>query len=259
MRKFLTVLGLLLLPSALWAQGGLRVSSVTGPVEWRAASSRTFVQLSNQPLSNQAVQAGDEIRTGPGAQLILTAPDTSYVVVSENSKLVVEDFWSGNFKSLMNLMLGQVRFYIQRLGGRPSPYSVRTPTALIAVRGTIFDVIVDDADFAEVRCLDGHVTVEAFGRPDREVILEPGFKTLVRPGEVPLTPVRLEAELQRNRVLKIQKRSGPELNANANPAINVLGNDNDRRNRTSDTQRANSRMTDGNTQRAKPGTLSFPQ
>jgi hypothetical protein len=87
------------------------------------------------PLTNQLIQAGDELRTGPGAQLILTAPDGSYMVVSENSKLVVEDFWSGNFKSIMNLMLGHVRFYIQHFGGRPNPYSVRTPTALIAVRG----------------------------------------------------------------------------------------------------------------------------
>ena len=65
------------------------------------------------------------------------------MVVSENSKLVVDDFWSGSVRSMVNLMLGQVRFYIQRLGGRPNPYSVRTPTALIAVRGTIFDVEVD--------------------------------------------------------------------------------------------------------------------
>jgi hypothetical protein len=234
------------------------VSSVTGTVEWRAASSKNFVPLSSQAVQMQMIQAGDEIHTGSGAQLILTAPDTSYVVVNENSRFIVEDFWSGNFKSLMNLMLGQVRFYIQRLGGRPSPYSVRTPTALIAVRGTIFDVIVDDESFSEVRCLDGHVTVEALGRPDREVILEPGTKTGVRAGEVPMTPVRLEAELQRNRVLRMQKKNAPELDANAMPSMKGLGNDNDRRNRTSDPQRANSRMNE-NTQRAKPGTLSFPQ
>src|SRR5689334_2754054 len=129
MRKVLVVCVLLLAPSALLAQGALRVSSTIGQVEWRAASSRTFAALS----ANQAVQTGDELRTGPGAQVILTAPDQSYMVVSENSRLTVEDYWSGNFKSIMNLMLGQVRFYIQRLGGRPSPYSVRTPTALIAV------------------------------------------------------------------------------------------------------------------------------
>ena len=125
MKKVLIVFGLLLLPSVLCAQTALRVSSVNGQAEWRAAASKTFVPLS----SAQAIQPGDEVRTGPDAQVILTVPDGSYMVVSENSKLTIDDFWTGNFKSIVNLMLGQVRFYIQRLGGRPNPYSVRTPTA----------------------------------------------------------------------------------------------------------------------------------
>jgi hypothetical protein len=253
MRKVVIVLGLLLLPSALFAQGNLRVSQIQGQVEWRAASSKTFA-----PLTNQSVQAGDEIRTGSGGSVILMVPDGSYMVVSENSRLVVEDFWSGNFKSIMNLMLGQVRFYIQKVGGRPSPYSVRTPTALIAVRGTTFDVFVDDAQFAEVRCLEGRVTVESLGLSDREVILEPGFKTLVRPGEVPQTPVRLDAELRRNRVIGLKKKNVPDVDSNNIPSINVLANDNDRRNRSSDPQRPTSRIDGNSTQRAKPGTLTFP-
>jgi ferric-dicitrate binding protein FerR (iron transport regulator) len=252
MRKVLIVFGLLLLPSALFAQGALRVSSPVGQVEWRAASSRNFVAL-----TNQAVQAGDELRTGPGGSVVLTAPDGTYMVVSENSRLTVEDFWSGNFKSIMNLMVGQVRFFIQRLGGRPAPYSVHTPTALIAVRGTTFDVFVDDSQVAEVRCLEGRVTVESFGFPDREVLLDPGFKTLVRPGEVPTIPVRLEAELQRNRVVPIRRVNTPDVDANGLPIINIPANDNDRRNRQSTPQRPDSRMNP-NPQRAKPGTLNFP-
>src|SRR5262245_22647592 len=101
MRKILIAFIVLLTPSALFAQGVLRVSSVQSQVEWRAASNRTFV-----PLTNQAVQIGDEIRTGPGGSVILTVPDGSYMVVSENSRLVIEDFWSGNIRSMMNLMLG---------------------------------------------------------------------------------------------------------------------------------------------------------
>lgn len=254
MRKVLLVFSLLLLPSALLAQGALRVSSVQGQVEWRSASSKTFVRLAT---TDQTIQVGDEIRTGSGSNLILSVPDGSYVVVSENSKLTVDDFWSGNFKSIMNLMLGQVRFYIQKFGGRPNPYSVRTPTALIAVRGTTFDVIVDDAQNAEVRCIDGQVTVESVSFSDREVVLEPGFKTLVRPGEFPSTPVRNEAKLLPDRVVPVLKIKNPENNADGNPSFEMLTRDSDRRNRTSDPQRGNSR-TNENTQRAKP-TLKFPQ
>ena len=253
MRKSLVVLALLLVPASLFAQSGLQVTSTTGQVQWRAASARTFVLAAK----NQVIQPGDELRTGSGAQLILAAPDGSYMVVSENSQLIVDDYWSGSFKSIMNLMLGQVRFYIQRMGGRPNPYSVRTPTALIAVRGTTFDVIVDDAQLAEVRCLEGRVTVENIAMSSREVILEPGHHTLVRPGEAPLMPVPLDEELNRNRIVKMQKKNAPENNGNSIPSIEMLARDNDRGSRTTNPQGSTSH-TNSNTDRAKP-TLSFPE
>ena len=253
MRKVLLISLLLLVPSALWAQG-LRVSSVAGPVEWRTVSTRPFTPLT----SARAIQAGDELRTGPGAQVILEVPDGSYMVVSENSKLVVEDFWSPNLRSLMNLMVGKVRFYVQRLGGRPNPYRVTTPTALIAVRGTIFEVTVDEAQIAEVRCLEGRVAVETVGLPDREVILESGRKTLVRPGEYPLPPVTNDAELIKNRVIRLVKKNVPDTNANGAPAPDVLARDNDRRNRPSDPLGGSNSRTTSTTERAKP-TLNYPQ
>jgi len=200
MRKVLLTTLLVLLPYGLWAQS-LRVSSVTGLAEWRPVSSKLFKTVG----AAQMVQVGDEVKTGPGAQLILEVPDGSYMVVSENSKLIVEDFWSGDLRSLVNLMVGKVRFYVQRLGGRPNPYRVTTPTALIAVRGTIFEIAIDEAQIAEVRCLEGRVAVETVGLPDREVILEAGRKTLVRPGDYPLPPVSNDAELIKNRVIHLVK------------------------------------------------------
>jgi ferric-dicitrate binding protein FerR (iron transport regulator) len=254
MRKGLLLTLLLLLPSAVWAQAALKVSSVTGSVQWRAVSSRSFRPLT----SSQPVQVGDEVRTGPDAQLILEVPDGSYMVVSENSKLVVEDFWSGNLRSLMNLMVGKVRFYVQRFGGRPNPYRVTTPTALIAVRGTTFEVTVDEAQIAEVRCLEGRVAVETVGLPNREVILEPGRKTLVRPGEYPLPPVSNDAELIKNRVIHVVKKNAPDTIGKGAPSIDVLAQDNDRRNRPADPLRGGSSTTTTNTDRGKPS-LNFPQ
>src|SRR5215470_3042793 len=225
MRKVLIVSALLLLPSALWAQGALRVTSVVPPVEWRAASSKTFTPLTT---STPIIQVGDEVRTGSGGSVILTAPDSSYMVVSENSKLVVDDFWSGSFRSVVNVLLGQVRFYIQRLGGRPNPYTVRTPTALIAVRGTIFDVDVDGAQVVEVRCLEGQVNVQNVLLSDREVILNPGFKTLVRPGEIPMMPARSGMDLRQPRKIKMERVTTPDTDAASALSLEILGRNNDR-------------------------------
>ena len=144
MRKVLlvVVVAFLFLPSALLAQGTVKVSSVYGPVLWKSVTSQTFTPLT---ASTQAVQVGDELKTGPGGTVMLELADGSYMVVSENSTLKIQDFWGANLRSLVNVMLGKVRFYIQRLGGKPNPYRVTTPTALIAVRGTIFEGPRQDA------------------------------------------------------------------------------------------------------------------
>ena len=255
MRKALPILLLVFLPSVAWAQGTLRVSSMLGPVEWRAASSRSFVALS---ANTPAVQAGDEVRTGPGGTLILEVPDGSYMVVSENTTLTIEDFWSGSFKNLVNLMMGKVRFYVQRLGGKPNPYRVTTPTALIAVRGTTFEVTIDEAQAVEVRCIEGRIAVESVGLADREVILETGRKTLVRPGEYPLPPVNNDETLARNRVIRLVKKNVADATASPAPSAEILARDNDRRNRASDPLQGPGSRTNGNAERAKP-TLSFPR
>jgi hypothetical protein len=255
MRKVLPILLLVLLPTVVLAQGTLRVTSTLGPVEWRSVSSSSFVPLS---AAMPAVQLGDQVRTGPGGTLILEVPDGSYMVISENTTLTIEDSWSGNFKNLVNVMMGKVRFYIQRLGGRPNPYRVMTPTALIAVRGTTFEVTIDDAQTAEIRCLEGRVAVESVGLSDREVILETGRKTLVRPGEYPVTPVGNDEALARNRVIHLVKKSVPDANPNAAPSAEIFARDNDRRNRASDPLQSPGSRTSGSAERAKP-TLSFPQ
>src|SRR4029453_8944152 len=143
MRKVLLglVFCMLLMPAVLSAQGTLRVSSLYGPVEWRAVSSVSFSPLT---ASTQTVRIGDELRTGSGGTVMLELPDGSYMVVSENTTLTIQDYWSGNLRSLVNIMVGKVRFYIQRLRRPPNPHRGTPPTALIAVRGTTFDVAMDE-------------------------------------------------------------------------------------------------------------------
>ena len=255
MRKVLPgfVLLMLLVPAALSAQGTVRVSSLYGPVEWKAASSRAFAPLAP---STQTVQTGDELRTGPGGTVMLELPDGSYMVVSENTTLAVQDFWSSNLRSIVNVMVGKVRFYIQRLGGRPNPYRVMTPTALIAVRGTTFEVTTDEANVVEIRCFEGRVAVESVGLSDREVILEEGRKTLVRPGEYPMTPVGNDDVVESNRVIRMVKKAAPPADSKGMPSIDVLVRDNDRNNRAVDPLRGPASRTSDKGERAKP-TLNY--
>ncbi len=257
MKRFLPlIIMVLLVPSMGWSQGFLQVSSLNGKVEIRPVAARTFTPLTQ---AARQVQVGDEIRTSPGASVVLTLPDLSYMVVNENTDLVLRDFWSGGVRSVVNLMLGRVRFYVQKIGGRPNPYRVETPTALIAVRGTIFDVNVDPSSFTEVLCLEGQVGVENIALPEREVILNPGWHTGVAPGQIPLKPVARGEDLVPSRTLFVVKK-GPENEGKGIDArtLENLARDNDRSNRPTDRYKSPASGTDSNVGRAKPS-MTFPE
>ena len=257
MNKSALLLVLLLVPTLTFAQG-IKVTSMYPPAEVRSASGAEFVTIDS---SLGTLDIGDEIRTGPGGSMTLELPDGSYVVVSENTTLILERFWGSDIKNLMRVVLGKARFFIQRWGGRPNPYRVNTPTALIAVRGTAFEISVDSSSQAtEVYCFDGRVTVESAGLSDREVVLDAGLKTLVLAGQYPLTPVEFDEDFGATRVLELVRQSDetmPEMRSA--PGFNGVLTDNDRRNRTlgplSNPQTNRSVLT-GETRRGK---LSYPR
>jgi hypothetical protein len=260
MRKLTIVLALLLLPISAFAQGVVTVAGILGRVDLKGAGGAKFTSM--QP-STQIVHVGDQIRTGPGGTVTLTLPDMSYMVITENSNVTIQDFWTSNYRNIVDVMMGKVRFYIQKLGGKPNPYRVQTPTALIAVRGTIFEVTSYDPRLTEVSCLEGSVTVETVGLPDREVILEAGKHTMVQPGVPPIMPIAMNESLIQNRVIPVVRKDGndPMLTGSNAPSGDRLLRDNDRSNRALDPMLQGSRSTtSSDVQRAKPSaTLRYPE
>jgi hypothetical protein len=242
----------------LWAQSVLTVSNVLGPVEIRSGSSNAFVPMS---ASVRQVNVGDEIRTGDGGTVMLHLADGSYMNVTPNSTVKIQDYWSGGLRGIANVLAGKVRFYIEKLGGQPNPVRVQTPTALIAVRGTTFDVSTDAASlFTEVTCLEGRVGVSTIGLEDREVILDPNMKTFVAPGQAPYRPIAQNDSFP-NRQFRVVQATPAELDKmfKGLNIPNAMARDNDRGNRPQQGTGASSpSSTDPNIFRAK-STLSYPR
>ena len=69
-----------------------------------------------------------------------------------------------------------VKIHIQRWGGQPNPNRIMTPTAVISVRGTIFDVSINDDDETTI------VSVEE-GSVEVRHALKPGAAKIVNAGE----------------------------------------------------------------------------
>jgi FecR-like protein len=259
MKKLGLLVVFLLAPSVLWAQGVMTVSNVSGVVEIRSAASKAFVPMS---AAVRQVNAGDQIRTGDGSYVMLTLADGSYLNVTPNSTVTIQDYWSSGLRGIANILAGKVRFYIEKLGGQPNPVRVGTPTALIAVRGTIFDVAMDQAtQYTEVTCLDGRVGVSTVGLEDREVVLDPGFKTLVAAGQAPLRPIA-QNDAFPNRQFRVVQASPADMEKILK-GMNLptsLARDNDRGARPQPGVNGSSpTAVDPTVSRAKPGAFSYPQ
>jgi hypothetical protein len=120
------------------------------------------------------------IKTGPDGYAKFQVSDGSTFEVFPNSEVTFRKTYG--FGDLLNVWMGKVKVYIQHLNGLPNPNNVTTPTALISVRGTIFDVDVQDADGTTFVTLDeGLVDVRHLQVASKVIRLNPGESIQVLP------------------------------------------------------------------------------
>lgn len=121
------------------------------------------------------VKPGQEIITGPSSGATFRLADGSTFEIFANSRVTFRAS-PGNWRDLLDVWLGNIRVHIQKLGGQPNHNRVHTPTALISVRGTTFEVNVeDDGDTTFVMVEEGLVDVENLSAPSGKIVqLAPG-------------------------------------------------------------------------------------
>jgi hypothetical protein len=123
---------------------------------------------------------GDEISpnhvivTGVDGYARFRVADGSTFEVFPNARVVFRQR-AGNWRELLNVFLGRVKVWIQHAPGQPNPNDVSTPTAVISVRGTVFDVTVEDDDGTTLVTVDeGVVNVRNLTAPGDPVTLSQG-------------------------------------------------------------------------------------
>jgi hypothetical protein len=119
------------------------------------------------------------IKTGPDGYAKFQVSDGSTFEVFPNSEVTFRKTYG--ITDLLNVWMGKVKVYIQHFPGVPNPNNVTTPTALISVRGTIFDVEVQDDGATFVTLDEGLVDVRHLQVASRIVSLHPGESVQVLP------------------------------------------------------------------------------
>jgi hypothetical protein len=121
-----------------------------------------------------AVKPQQMIVTGPDGYAKFRLADGSTFEVFQNSRMVFRQH-AGSWSDLLDVLLGRVKVVIQKLNGAPNPNRVSSPTAIISVRGTVFDVVVEDDDGTTFVSVDeGAVDVRNMTAAGDPVRLQPG-------------------------------------------------------------------------------------
>jgi len=128
-----------------------------------------------------AISSGDSIKvqelivTGPDGLALFQLSDGSAFQVYPNSQVQFRKT-PGDWRDLLDVLIGRIRVQIQHLYGQPNPNRVITPTAVISVRGTTFEVEVDeDGEVTTVEVEEGQVEVQHALLPsDRPKVVSSG-------------------------------------------------------------------------------------
>jgi len=157
--------------------------------EW---SGSVEIQLPGKPFAKpqrgQILSAGAVIATGDGRVLLTVRSDESKILVRPRTRLILNEPSLSNWNAL-EVLLGRIRAYIQKRTGGAPPFQLGTPSAVVAVRGTRFDVEVNRRGTTEVDVFDGLVEVASPGTKGQSVLISPGFSTRVAIGGAPEPPV----------------------------------------------------------------------
>jgi|SRR5579864_2018126 len=174
------------------------------------------------PTRGEVLPEESVIDTRDGRLLLTLPADESQILVQPKTRIVLHQPSSNNWNSL-ELLLGRIRAFIQKRTGGVPPFQLGTPSAVIAVRGTRFDVDVDKRGTTEVDVFDGIVEVTGLAVSGKSVVVTPGFFTRVRVGRAPDRPAPsqqppdLRSPDAQNPLSPSRTPSGPSAPSGPNP------------------------------------------
>lgn len=163
-----------------------RIEDIKGKAEIKRVNMPRFVTASKF----MSVNPGDEIRTAPGSEVVLTLEKTAVSGVGENTHCTLDDFEinpeTKSAQVKIGLPEGKLWSEVGKLKTEDSRFEIETPSAVTGVRGTVFLVEVEKATTeTNVAVLSGKVAVGSKGVAAPEVVLSKREALVVKPGQEP--------------------------------------------------------------------------
>ena len=164
-----------------------KISSLSGDVQVLKNGSSTWVKATN----GMELGVGDTITTGDNGSAKLTFFDGSVMEIKANSEILVNELSTSSTGSTtvsLNEVVGSTINRIGKLVDSASKYEVETPAAVAVVRGTVFDLLVQQNGTTTVKAEQDSVSFTASGVT---VTVNQGFQSSALVGGKPSTPIAI--------------------------------------------------------------------
>ncbi len=165
MRKWVFLSGLTILAAMVLCGCGKKEESYRNITVMSMEGSATVERASAGLLDayvDMRLESGDQVSVGEGSNLVLDLDSDKYILVESGAKISLEASGdSQDSRTVIHLASGAVVNQLTTKLTEDSSYEVTTPNSTMAVRGTVFRVVVEfDAEGVSHTCLtvlDGSV------------------------------------------------------------------------------------------------------
>ena len=165
------------------ASGAARILDVSGKVVLHNSSGAPLTAKRDVVLPE-----GTSLETGANSRILLRLNDGSEVLLHSHSSLILKRQNEQSGTSLFQLLVGRIHAAVTRRSTGTPSFQLGTPTAIIAVRGTQFDVEVNSHEVTEVDVEEGVVQVTSRKDAAGFVLVKAGSSTRVGPDMIPEAP-----------------------------------------------------------------------
>ncbi len=169
------------------------VYKIKGEIFYRENSSAQWKKL-RESDENMTLKSGYEIRTSRASSIEILMDDGSKIKMAPLSYSKLEE--ENQTESKLNLFAGKIRNWVKKFSKK---FSIKTPTAVCAVRGTDFVTSVDAEGNTRVEVYDGRVlTSDSNGMESlvrRGQFIEVNRQGLTHPQDNPNPPQSMDSSL----------------------------------------------------------------
>lgn len=160
------------------------ISKVNGDVQYKSSSGQW-----QEAKLGTVLSTGDSIKTGNGGSAELSFYDNARASLAEKTEVEMKtlyiDQYNNNHTNVnFSLKVGRVWNRIISLVDENASYEVETSNTVSTVRGTIFDIAVDENGKEEINAVEHDIQVAVKNNPELKQIVSEKKRALIDPEKI---------------------------------------------------------------------------